>query len=135
MEILKKISTDSTFVKFAAMMSIYKEDVITTLPCCYPSKWVKSALICSEFCDKIPFMTDIEVVEFYDVMKRYSRYFGMDELKVVLASKDIQIPYYINSDLFNTVIKYKVNIPKELKHEEIHRYVLKEKARLLKKTL
>lgn len=130
-EILKKVSTDSTFVKFAAMMSIYKEDVITTLPCCYPSKWVKSALICSEFCDKISFMTNTEVVEFYNVMKRYSGYFGMDELKVVLVSKNIQIPYYVDSQLHAKVIKYKVAIPKELKKEEIHDYVLREKARLL----
>ena len=134
-KILKKVSTDNIVVKFAAMMSIYKEDVITALPCCYPSKMVKAAIVCSEFCDKIPFMTDIEVVEFYDVMKRYFRYFGMDELKVVLLSKDIQIPYYINSDLFNKVTKYKVSIPKELEHEAIHEYVLKEKAKFIKKTL
>ena len=130
-KILKKVSTNNIIVKFAAMMSIYKEDVITALPCCYPSKMVKAAIVCSEFCDKIPFMTNIEVVEFYDVMKRYSGYFGMDELKAVLDSKNIQIPYYIDSQLYSNVIKHKVAIPKELKKEEIHDYVLKEKAKLL----
>ena len=130
-KILKKVSTNNIIVKFAAMMSIYKEDVITALPCCYPSKMVKAAIVCSEFCDKIPFMTNIEVVEFYDVMKRYSGYFGMIELKVVLDSKNIQIPYYIDSQLYAKVIRHKVAIPKELKKEEIHDYVLKEKAKLL----
>ena len=129
--ILEKIHTDNIIVKFAAMMSVYNVESITSLPCCYPSKLVKSAIVCSDFCDKVNSMTPEEVVEFFSVMKRYSGFFDMKDFKTVLDSREIPVPKFIDDSLFTKINSLKIQIPNDLKKEEIHKFVVEEKSKLI----
>ena len=129
--ILEKIHTDNIIVKFAAMMSVYNVESITSLPCCYPSKLVKSAIVCSDFCDKVNSMTPEEVVEFFSVMKRYSGFFNMKDFKTVLDSREIPVPKFIDDSLFTKINSLKIQIPNDLKKEEIHKFVVEEKSKLI----